>query len=664
MNPDRPCWADPCRLLLAAVVLAASGCAEFLAKRGERFDLFDSWRDSVVTSGEVSPRTLQTLRRYDLVHTYRKRPADALTRLHSEALQDPKPETLFALAEIHYLRGQADERAGRPQAIASYYRCAGYAYHYLFGTGVAGGAERPIDGDGYPHMVPAEAFDPRFRLACGLYNSGLAKCIAAAQRAGRLDARQRLELATPDGGHFILEVAHKGFLWKPEEFGPLLFCEDFRANGLANQHRTYGLGVPLIGSRCADAPEPAHAFYPRSVNFPVTAFFRFEGTLADLGACRCGRLELYNPLAVQKVVVRGREVPLETDLTTPLAYFLAHTDLDTQLSGFLHADRIESRSGIYMFEPYQPGKIPVLMVHGLLSSPLTWAPVFNDLRADPALRERFQFWFYLYPSGNPYLASAAGLRSTLEQLRADFDPRHQDDALGQMVLVGHSMGGLVSHLVTAESGDDFYRQVSSRPLDALKLKPETRDQLRQVFFFEPENCVKRVVFIGTPHHGSRLSPALPGMLARKLVRLPKRLLDDAADLVKENPDLAKTADPKKLPTSVDGLAPGNPTLEILASRPRPAGVHFHSIIGVTSDTTAVLERVLSGDAPCEPGDGVVPYRSAHLDGVDSEVTVPADHVHVHHHPLAVREVRRILLEHAREMEPLRQATANPTPTGP
>jgi hypothetical protein len=55
----------------------------------------------------------------------------------------------------------------------------------------------------------------------------------------------------------------------------------------------------------------------------------------------------------------------------------------------------------------------------------------------------------------------------------------------------------------------------------------------------------------------------------------------------------------------------------------------------------------------EQGDGVVPYRSAHLEGVESEVTVPAEHVHVHHHPLAVREVRRILLEHAKSLETIK-----------
>src|SRR5262249_17201240 len=151
----------------------------------------------------------------------------------------------------------------------------------------------------------------------------------------------------------------------------------------ANQYRRYGLGVPLIGTRTAAQPIARHAFYPDAVSFPVSAFFRFEGSLADLHRRRVGTLELYNPLAISTISAGGLKVPLGSDPTTPLAYFLAHSDLDAnEFRGFLKPGTVESRAGIYMLEPYQPGKIPVLMVHGLLSSPLTWAPLFNDLRAD------------------------------------------------------------------------------------------------------------------------------------------------------------------------------------------------------------------------------------------------------------------------------------------
>jgi hypothetical protein len=165
--------------------------------------------------------------------------------------------------------------------------------------------------------------------------------------------------------------------------------------------------------------------------------------------------------------------------------------------------------------------------------------------------------------------------------------------------------------------------------------------LQQVFYFERAPVVKRVVFIGTPHHGSKLSPSFLAQKALRFVQLPKTLMAAADDLTKENPNLTV----RQLPTSVDLLAPNAPALELLASRPRPEGVHWHSVIGIAPTNDAIIERWLAGDRK-EPGDGVVPYTSAHLETANSEALVPADHFHVHQHPLAVREVRRILLEHA------------------
>src|SRR5262249_233473 len=155
---------------------------------------------------------------------------------------------------------------------------------------------------------------------------------------------RELHLPTPDGHDFTLSVVQHGFAWRPEEFGPLLFSADFAVEGLENQYYSYGLGVPLIGTRQTAAPAPAHAFYPKDVNFPVRAFCRFTGSVADLRSQRAGRLELYNPLTLQTIDVNGQAIPLEADLTTPLAYFLSRTDLDRLgYEGFLRADKIQQR---------------------------------------------------------------------------------------------------------------------------------------------------------------------------------------------------------------------------------------------------------------------------------------------------------------------------------
>ena len=216
-----------------------------------------------------------------------------------------------------------------------------------------------------------------------------------------------------------------------------------------------------------------------------------------------------------------------------------------------------------------------------------------------------------------------------------------------MVLVGHSMGGLVAKLLTVDSGDGcFWNLVSREPLDQLKAKPASRAELERLFFFGPVPGIERVVFLATPHHGSKLSPSLPGKLAADLVELPKALREAATDLTKENPDSGTG----HLPTSVDLLAPASPALELLAHRRPPDGVHYHSIIGQASGTDPLREVSYVLGQTDRRSDGVVPYWSAHIDGVESEIVVKADHYTVHRHPLAVLEVRRILLEHLRQTE--------------
>jgi pimeloyl-ACP methyl ester carboxylesterase len=642
------------RLVVALVIIFVPACGAIGVREVKRPALFADWRASAILADKPSPRTVQTLRIYDLDHVYDRRPDEAIRQLHAIAVSDPQADTLFALAELSYVRGQVLGKKHPDEAVRQYVRCCAYAQHYLLASSVDEQQAANGQAGQTPSLLPAvsgllpatpltprDAFDPRFRLACNLYNAGLAQCLRTAQIVGRLDARCALSLPAANGKEDVVPVVHQGFAWKATEFGPLAFCEDYEVVGLANLYRDYGLGVPLIGSLASDAGIDK-GYYVAKLRFPVTALIRFEGGLANLDQPNAARLELYNPRTIQTAQLGGHAIPLEADLTTPLAKFLDQYPAETvALTGFFRADKIRGQAGVKFLEPYQPGKIPVLLVHGLLSSPVTWAPMFNDLQADPVLRDRFQFWVYFYPTGDPYLATAADLRRNLDAIRADLDPRHQDPALDQLVLVGHSMGGLISHLQTVPGGDDFWKLVSDEPIMQVKAEENVKDQLEETFYFRPRMDVKRVVFLGTPHHGSRLSPSFPARLAQRFIKAPKDLLAEASDLTVENPNLKY----RQLPNSVDLMAPNAPALLVLADRPRPGQVHYHSVIGVAPKCSVLVERWLAGDSN-EPGDGVVPAASAHLNGADSELVVPADHFHVHQHPLAVREVRRILLEHA------------------
>ncbi|MFO0815674.1 MAG: hypothetical protein U0796_20850 [Gemmatales bacterium] len=645
-------------LVLTLIVIQTAvllGCTGIGVRPAEERTLFDAWTMSLNTGQDVSPRTRQTLRQLDLEQAYEHDPFKCYLKLIQATPDDANPDQVFALAEFSYRFGRETEMQMQPYACQYYYLCAGYAYHYLFGLIKESQLQSAMQGPNQPKLLPFNCFDPRFRLACELYNRSLEKCVRSVQKIGTLDSRHDIKLPTYDGGMFELKVDHHGFAWKPEEFGPLLFCNDYSVIGLDNQYRGFGLGVPMIGSRSSADNRPGDTSersgnYFKAVHFPVTALLRFDGKLTQLTKSRNATLELHNPLTFQAVNIAGYAMPMETDLTTPLAYGLEKTDLASiAYRGFFRADEVERQAGIYMFEPYQKGKIPVLMVHGLLSSPLTWAPMFNDLQADPQLREKYQFWFYLYPTGNPYLGTAAELRRSLDKLRNEIDPQQQDGSLDRMVVVGHSMGGLIGRLLTLEGGDDFWKSASGVSFDSLKLNDTTREQLQQVFYFKPVHSVERVIFMGTPHRGSQLSPSFLGRLGKKLVRLPSQMTDTLADIMTRNPHALSNIQDSM--TSVDLLDPRSPAIQVISHRPIPPSVRYHSVIGVIKDNHVLQEFRDLFNWDDAPGDGVVRYDSAHLDGAESELVVKADHMKVHHHPKAVAEVRRILYQHLKEERP-------------
>lgn len=614
---DRRTWTW---LVLLAVLPACASIRVVPATRSE--SLFASLKDNLIGERTPAPRTLQTLRKYDLERLYTG--GDVLEteeRLLAQYKVEPAPDILYALAEIAFLAGRKAERHKHEASIIAYYRAAGYSYHYLFAI-----AKPTETTSGHPEpgwFTPQDSFDPRFRLACELYNQSLGKCLKAATESHHLDPRHVLNLPMPDGGTFKLSVKQIGFVWQPEDFNDLQLCSDFKVEGLANHHRTYGLGVPLIGTRYG-TNEDRNSFLPKQLSFPVTAFFRFDGSLDELTKCRCGRLELYDPLRIQAIEVRGLRVPLESDMTTPMAYNLSRSELKGDwLDGFLRPAKVEEQTGIYMLEPYNPSKIPVIFVHGLLSSPLTWAPMFNDLTAELDLRSRYQFWFYFYPTASPYLVSAADLRWRLASLRRQVDPEGTDPNFGRMVLVGHSMGGLVSKLQTVDSGEAFWELTGEKPLDDLSLSAETKDVLREVMYFQANPAIAKVVFLGTPHRGSGLSTSTLGRLGSRLAGMPRQVVSASREVFSSG--LAKDwqRSTAGIPNSVDMLRPGSPALEALLKLPRPAATTYHSIIGVTSPYDLAVSRLATGQAGVV-GDAIVPFDSAHLEGVASEITVAAN----------------------------------------
>lgn len=651
-------------LCLAVVSLAfAPGCASTGSKwvtvrSTPRNPLTDTLGLVTRQGPKPTERTLQLLRRYNLEEKLNDKPA-LLTELNAINRREPNRENLYALAEVAYVGAKrADASHNSTEALELYGASTLYAYEYLF-------------AGGYP--TSSNQYDPQFRRACDLYNAALEGTLRIAQTEGPLQPGTSRVIKTCVH-QCEIEIQLKSRGWHAADFNRVEFVSDYEVNGLRNHYHNFGLGVPLIAVRKAhENPDPAEQFYPPGLSFAVTAFMRVDPMLApqpsdilptstaaeqlaasDPSAAPKRKLravlELYDPLDTTHVDAGGVNVPLETDLSTPLAYNLSQPALDdSKLStvGLLTPEKVQKVSGLYMLEPYRDDRIPVVMVHGLWSSPVTWMEMFNDLRSDPVIREHYQFWFYLYPSGQPFWQSAAEMREDLVQMRAKLDPQRRSPALDQTVLVGHSMGGLVSKLQTVDSGNQFWRTLTDKPFTELQAEPEIRDQLASTFFFDPNPSVRRVVTIGTPHRGSEFSNDFTKWLGHKLIHVPTKLMNGRTELASRNPDYFRATAPINITNSIDSLSPKSTFLPVLLEAPAGPWVKYHNIVGQAphEGVTNKVSTWLSGE-----GDGVVSLASAQLDGAASQIVVPADHMTVHRHPQSILEVRRILMQHVAELQ--------------
>ena len=223
------------------------------------------------------------------------------------------------------------------------------------------------------------------------------------------------------------------------------------------------------------------------------------------------------------------------------------------------------------------------------------------------------------------------MREALTAAVARLDPEGKDPALRQMILIGHSQGGLLVKMQAISTGDQLWNAVSRRPLEELQLRDETRDLFRRGLFLEPLPMVSRVIFICTPHRGSYVAGrrALAN-LTRQLLTLPFVLTGVAAD-VNRNLSASKVG---FIPSAVDNMSPGHPFILGLQAIPVAPSVTVNSIIAV------------EGDGPVEQGDdGVVKYAAAHIEPVESELIVKSSHS-TQGNPHTIEEVRRILRLHA------------------
>ena len=449
--------------------------------------------------------------------------------------------------------------------------------------------------------------------ACDTYNAacGELTVLLRTSDGGRL-WNQPLTLSGTSGTyHLRLEPASNA-VWAPNYFTSFVDADQVKEKLIRKQNIQLGVGGALVGVRTVNPPEKFAP--PKGITAPVTATLDFHATNATL--------VLRRPRKEPTARVEGKVRPLNADFSAPISYYQPPSSLlFVGIIGALRAAHYEKKTGLYFLQPYDPDRIPLIFVHGLISTPFDWVQTINGLQADPEIRKHYQFWVFAYPTGNPVLYSALRLREELAKVDKLY-PNHKG-----YVLVGHSMGGLLSQAqVTTVTRGDWEKTLGPLGME-LFATLEPSDLVARATTFKANRRIKRVVFICTPHRGSKMASGGIGELGIKLISLP---VDLATTIKSEIPEATlRKMNNGRLPNSVSNLKPSAPYLKVLNEEPIQAP--YHSIIGNRGKPGPLAEST----------DGVVPYWSSHLDGAKSECIVPGPHGSCEL-PQTIAELDRIL----------------------
>lgn len=390
-----------------------------------------------------------------------------------------------------------------------------------------------------------------------------------------------------------------------------------------------GLGAPMvIASKGFDPTKIDPFIMGKNVYYGITELLVFNG--------RNVTAAFVDPLSTETFKFGRHTYPVAADFTAPIGLALAELrPRRTEIKLLFKPEDYATTTRLARLQPYDPKKIPILVIHGLGDSQATWAPMIEYLRANPTFRQNYQVWFYSYPTGLPYPLMAAVLRKKLDEINAYY-PDHKP-----IVVIGHSMGGMIARTLITDSGLKIWHAFFDTPPDQTPLSPKARAAITGSLIFQHRPEVSRVIFLSASLGGADMATSFLGRLGAAIMAAPSSLTDvgqEMAHLAKVRSDGKKIA---KLPNSIDVLDPKNRFVTTINQIPPVKGIPYHSIIG---------DRGKGGNLDHtnpQSTDGIVPYWSSHIEGAESELIVPSGHWS-NQHPKAITEVDRILRLHLEE----------------
>lgn len=563
---------------------------------------------------ELAKNTAETLRTENLMDAYRRNPGEAYRILGARYAEEPTEARRQALVELASDTGDRYSKSAPGAAMGHYLEAARFSHDAALGAATTDGES--VDATLYAYSVA--------RLAMMVHE-------------------QRINLDRPryvEGGLGRYELVRSR---EPDAVSPLAFTRIWPADWLEfkgidlKRITQKGFGAAMVGHlQATPARQKANPFMPGAgFGFALNASMRFDNSRATLA--------LQNLMEDAETQIEGNTVPLAADFTAPLVfrYYEERKQGLNKLMATLRPSKYASAIGMYAIQPFEKDRTTLVLVHGLLATAEGWLPLLNLLRQDPVIREEYQIVLFNYPTGTPIARNAYELRQWLAKYRDHFDPERNLPEMRSMVILGHSMGGILSNMQIRSSGDRLTKLIFKTSLDDLNVDPEELAEFEAMQVFAANPDIDRAILMATPHRGSRMATNWIGRVGAWLIRLPFDIVDTVlgdVEIVDNLTDLGQELS-KRPRNSITSLRPDNPVLPEVLKMPVTHDATIHSIIAQANV-----------NAPVERGtDRVVGYWSSHLDeAVSEKIVYGTNHSSVVKADEALEEIWRILELHLEE----------------
>lgn len=565
----------------------------------------------------------------------------------------PNPKTAWSLAKHHLWRAKQAAEHNHDFAVDHAYLAATYAWYGQFVLDSA----------------------PQIDSNClKVYNDAVGVCMEAGFKTGRFHLTQGLTVSTPNGWQ-ILPVEIFGLEWQPAKTDRLYAVTNEQFDDINCDYKVDGVGAAMAAVHVRDPNDPAEEYLFNEHVYAFTIVLRpdltwLAGSNQVLGNSERDNsplapgVELHDVLRHSGVRVANHVWPLtkQAGAVYGLGKELAMPE-QNDIRAYLHPDQAIDQQRLYMLEPHKPGRIPILMVHGFLSYPWTWSELANYIRSDPWMMEHFELWTYFYPTSMPVPQSSANLRSKLRRAVEELDPDGTDVALQNIVMLGHSMGGLLTKMQITDSGSILWNRFSTVPWPQVRGSEKMKRFFHRQFFYESQPFITRVVFFATPHRGTGLPESSVRCIALALageLRTTSQYFEELVDL---NPGIIRPPDPGRygngplirllrspffIPSSILNVTEPSSVLQGLDQLPYHPRVTIHTVYGSLGE---ICNREL--------GDLIVPPDSAREPETDTLRRLRITHGQVHRISEALLETRHILQRQWEDVQAIRSAPPIP-----